>query len=287
MKMQMQAIEKNEPTVSINISLSRFWQVCTVLSLFFLNGCLTKEVIFKKAYQKFDLGYYQSAINDFNELIQSNSESEENEEAYLYRGISYYYLGNIDSAKIDLNNASISLKPYIYCKASNYLGWICLENEKDTTIAFSHFTNAKNFYENHISEDMVFIPQIYYALGKINYYFMKSAPFNSDDYYKYRDESMYNFKRSIEINKYYEWGFLGKGMIHYSYGNYDSAYADLNMAIVLYHKFSPAYYFRALCEKKLNNNQQAICDDYKKAIKYQEEEGEKIIDSAGLGGVCR
>ena len=41
------------------------------------------------------------------------------------------------------------------------------------------------------------------------------------------------------------------------------------MAIILYHKFSPACYYRPLCEKKLNGNQQAICDDYKKAIKYQ------------------
>ena len=283
----MKPIEKYKLAVSMLISLTRFWQVCIILSLFFLNGCLTKDVILKKAYQKFDLGYYQSAINDFNELIQSNSDSEENEEAYLYRGISYYYLNKIDSAKIDFQYAIYSSKPIIYCKASNYLGWISIENEKDTTIAFSHFTNAKNFYENHISEDMVFICQTYYALGEINYYFMKSAPFNSDDYYKYRDESMYNFKRSIEINKYYEWGFLGKGMIHYKDGNYDSAYADVNMAIVLYHKFSPAYYFRALCEKKLNINQQAICDDYKKAIKYQEEEDNKIIDSAGLGEFCK
>jgi len=98
---------------------------------------------------------------------------------------------------------------------------------------------------------------------------------------------MNNFKRSIEADKYYEFGFWGKGLIHYSDGYYDSAYTDLNMAIILYHKFSPAYYYRALCEKKLNGNQQAICNDYKKAIKYQEAEGEKIIDSVGLGEGCR
>ena len=48
-----------------------------------------------------------------------------------------------------------------------------------------------------------------------------------------------------------------------------------------------AYYYRALCENKLNGNQQAICGDYEKAIKYQGEKDNKIIDSAGLAGVCR
>jgi hypothetical protein len=59
------------------------------------------------------------------------------------------------------------------------------------------------------------------------------------------------------------------------------------MAIILYHKFSPACYYRPLCEKKLNGNQQDICDDYKKAIKYQDDEGEKIIDSLELSEGCR
>jgi len=58
------------------------------------------------------------------------------------------------------------------------------------------------------------------------------------------------------------------------------------MAIILYHKFSPACYYRPLCEKKLNGNQQAICDDYKKAIKY-EEDWDKVIDSVGLGEGCK
>ncbi len=285
MKMKNKAIEKNKTTDLIFISLRRFCSVFSILTLFLLNGCLTEDVILKKAYQKFDLGYYQSAINDFNELIKSNSD---NEEAYLYRGLSYYYLNNIENAKVDLNKAQIkSLNPKIYCTASNYLGWISLENEKDTISALSYFTNAKDFYENRVSKDIFSVSQIYYALGKINYYFMKSAPYKSDDYYKYRDEAMNNFNQSIHVNKYYEFGFWGKGLIHYSDGYYDSAYADANMAIILYHKFSRAYYLRALCEKKLNGNQQAICNDYKKAIKYQEEEGEKIIDSVGLGEGCR
>jgi tetratricopeptide (TPR) repeat protein len=256
-----------------------------IFSSIFLNGCFNSDdPILNKANEKFDLGYYRSAVNDFNKLIETKPD---NEDAHLYRGISYYYLDIIDSAKIDLNVAAASSTAKIKCKALNYLGWISLEIEKDTTSALSYFTYAKSFYESDGSKEMPFIAQNYYALGKLNYFFMRSASYKSDDYNNYRDEAMNNFNQSIVVDKYYAWGFYGKGLVHYSDGYYDSAYNDMKMAIILNNKISKAYYFRALCEKKLNGNQQAICDDYKKAIKYEEDEGEKIIDSVGLGEICK
>jgi tetratricopeptide (TPR) repeat protein len=256
-----------------------------ILSSIFLNGCFNSDdPILNKANEKFDLGYYRSAINDFNKLIETKPD---NEEAHLYRGLSYYYLDIIDSAKIDLNVAAASSTAKIKCKALNYLGWISLEIEKDTSTALSIFTYAKNTYESDGSKEMPFVARIYYALGKINYISMKSVTYKSDEYNSYREEAIKNFNQAIVLDKYNEWGFWGRGLVHYSDGFYDSAYTDMNMAIILYHKFSSAYYYRALCEKKLKGNQQAICDDYKKAIKYEEEEGEKIIDSVGLGEGCK
>jgi hypothetical protein len=58
------------------------------------------------------------------------------------------------------------------------------------------------------------------------------------------------------------------------------------ISIILDHEFSAAYYFRALCEKKLNGKREAICSDYRKAIKYQKK-GDEIIDSAGLREFCK
>lgn len=47
MKMKIKAIEKNKTSDLIFISLRRFWQVCSILTLFLLNGCLTENVILK------------------------------------------------------------------------------------------------------------------------------------------------------------------------------------------------------------------------------------------------
>ena len=245
-----------------------------IFPAFILNGCVfSDEAILNKAYEKFELGYYESAIEDFDKVIKSNPKYDE---AYLYRGISNYYLDNIWNAKSDLNKSND-------CKASYYLGLISLFNDKDTASATTYFTTASVLY----GKDTYTLARASYFLGKLQYGLMQSVSYKSDKYFEHRDEAMNNFNRSIKAEKYYEWGFLGKGMIHYSDGYYDSAYNDVSMAIILNNKLSWAYYFRALCEKKLNGNQQAICDDYKKAIKYQEAEGEKIIDSAGLGEVCR
>ena len=262
-------IKKSTSNFLISIS-----KAIIIFPAFILNGCLNSdEAILNKAYEKFELGYYESAIEDFDKVIKSNPKDDE---AYLYRGITNYYLDNIGNAKSDLTKSN-------NCKALYYLGRISLFNDKDTASATTYFTTASYLF----GKDTYTLARASYFLGKLQYGLMQSVTYKSDKYFEHRDEAMNNFNRSIEADKYYEFGFWGRGLIHYSDGYYDSAYTDLNMAIILYHKFSPAYYYRALCEKKLNGNQQAICDDYKKAIKYQKKEGEKIIDSAGLGGGCR
>lgn len=269
--------------------------ILLIFPVLMLNGCFNSdEPILNKAYQKFDLGYYESAIKDFNDLIKKYPDDYE---AYLYRGISYSNLGDTVNAKADFINAcnifkaslftdkNIDYKIKILCKSLNELGWMSLDH-KDTSSALTYFNEAKYYYESNGSKKKFYSPQIYYALGKINYGFMKSNIYKDSAYIGFRDEAMKNFTNAIEEDKYYEWGFFGKGLIHYSDGYYDSAYNDVNMAIILNNKFSWAYYFRALCEKKLNGNADKICSDFKKSIKYQEK-GDEVIDSAGLGEGCR
>jgi len=75
--------------------------------------------------------------------------------------------------------------------------------------------------------------------------------------YKY---ALRNFNKSIEMDSNYEWAYLGRGILHREWGEYDQAFSDFDKAIEINSNNGEVYYERGCTKHNRYNFLGAITD---------------------------
>lgn len=223
------------------------------LAIDYLTQCIKLDSTFTKAYYHrgisyFKLGQYDSALYDFDKAQQLNPELSIID---MYKGFTYRNRGELDKA---LN------------AFSNYIG----ENPTDTS-AYRYILEGKMKYE------------LGDFSGAVEKYSMalRLQPFK-EKYHYYRYISLYeagHYKKALEAvnqlikanNDFYGYYFY-KGQLYYQMKEYGPAVDWFSVAIIKNYSNADSYYYRARSYQALNEYTKAL-EDYNTAIVLKPEEG--------------
>ena len=197
------------------------------------------DAYFYRGIAKYSLGDYTGAINDFSETISINPFFPL---AYQYRGISKDALHNYHSALNDFDMA-ISLdvnNPGHY--SARALTKINIQNYssaiEDLNKAIKLNPNIADFY-------------IYRAVAKsgLNQY----------------ESALNDCNKAISINPFNTQAFVRRGLIYFQNNEYQKAIKDYNQALKINPKSAYTYYVRALAKFKSDDIEGTLAD-YSKVI---------------------
>lgn len=204
-----------------------------------------KSAFYNRGFAKFNLAENNNdtttmiaALEDFNRTISIDIEFHE---AYLQRGILYTWLNEYEKALIDYNYG-LSLRPnntrLIINRATtkgrlgDYEGAIA-----DLNLAISINPNQAEAYSNR----------------GLAYAYMGEYDLALDDYNK-----AISFEEDGQT-------YFNRGLTYYNLNDFEKALSDFEKAIQLYFEIGDLYFYKAFCERKLNNPNVA-CEDMQKSV---------------------
>ncbi len=230
-------------------------------------------------------GKNHKAITSFTQAIEIEPKYAE---AYIKRGIAYYYLADYKAA-IDDYTHTLSLKLYI---ADAYV------SRADAYLALNDFSNAIADYTASLKQRKNALvlskrAEVYLETGKINKaledydYIVKHRP-SAIAYYN-RGSAFYekyllskendtelklalaDFDKSIELQPQYALAYLSRGDVHGALNNHESEESDYSQALNLLtdtienwkndqHQLIPIFLWRAAAQEK-NKNDEQVRDD--------------------------
>ncbi|MCW5314275.1 tetratricopeptide repeat protein [Nostoc sp. KVJ3] len=198
-----------------------------------------QQKLYQEGVNKYDVGNYEGAIEDFNQVIQSDPK---NAMAYNRRGDAYYRLGDYEQAKADSSQA-ILLNPQ---DANAYF---------DRGFAFSELGK----YKEAIAD------------------YTQAIKLNSQDAYAYYGRGLArtqlkdnkgaigDFSKAIALKPQYPEAYLQRGILRRRLRQRREAIQDFDTIIKINPSDAKAYYQRGLTQS-LNQQKYAALKDYTDAI---------------------
>lgn len=164
------------------------------------------KILWERGNERFKNRRYKEAITDYISVLELVPDFDA---AYLYRGYSYYAIGDQTSALQDLNRFinSDSSSPFAFSTRA-----LVRYQIKDFIGALSDFNKEIELHPSSTA---------YYHRGLV-----KSA---LGDYYG----TLQDYTSSIELEPSYSMAYNNRGWAHFEHKEYSKAMTDLNKAIVL------------------------------------------------------
>jgi regulator of sirC expression with transglutaminase-like and TPR domain len=197
--------------------------------------------------------YYIVTLLPVSGIIQVGSQSAADRYAYLPSLGPFFLVGlAIISIWKSINlrqHTSKYLKLFFLISLISLAGFLSITTVKQIKIWRDSLT-LWNYELELFPEDA---PKAYYLRGEA---YEKLGNYN---------QALDDFKKSIELNPYYESGYMGRGILYAKSGNYQQAIEDFDHAIRINPNDSDLYYNRGLSYKLIAKYQKAI-QDFDKAI---------------------
>ncbi len=238
----------------------------------------------------FDADDFESAIVEFNKALQVNPNDSL---AYVRRGFSHNYLGDIEKAYKDYDSAlrtnpALRNEEYITCvfyKTSDDSNTIidkCTETlDKYKGFSLAYFKRGIAYrdignYEQAIrdySEAIRLYPKFAYAYNTRAVVYI--------DPRKNYSAAISDTTTAIRLKPDFDSAYYNRGLAYFSLKNYDSALADFTRVVQLKPGDSDAYYYRGRIYYDQDNYSQAITN-FSRAISLAPKE----VESYRYRGIC-
>lgn len=248
----------------------RYFHLCTLFFLFYLNGNAQVDQLLKAGYDKFNKRNFEGAIQDFNQVLIVDKE---NKDALCGRAEARINLGSYSEAMKDIEAAlsiddnysrTYSLKGEILYNQKDYHG--ALESYEEALIkpdppsqaiigkskALNQLGNTREAFR--ILDDAIArLPtnaEFYYARGMLN---------NTKERYS---KSISDFEKALIVNPDLNpfGNYLNRGIAYLNLDEQESAIKDLSKAIEIDPKSATAYHSRGLAYYQAGEYKESVDD---------------------------
>ncbi|MFZ4589539.1 MAG: tetratricopeptide repeat protein [Ignavibacteria bacterium] len=223
---------------------------------------------------------YSKAIAVFNNVILDCKEdiiagmTVEPIKVYFYRGLSYYYSHDFESAISDYNK-TIEINPK-YALLYYYRG-LAYFYSNDLSKALSDVTTALEsehiYYEDYVLKIYFNATDAYIYRGFIHY--------NLKDY----SSSISDYSKAIQLNPKYELAYFLRGKVNFILDDFPSAKSDFTNAIDANPEYIEAYINRGNTYIKLQHYSYALID-FEKAIELNNNSAEAYFSRGFFYHYC-
>lgn len=210
---------------------------------------------YDRALTEIELQDYPSAIDDLSKVIETKPEFED---AYFYRGYSYYKEGL--SPDFTPHKALFKKCLADYDK--------CIELNPEDDAAYFNRGEAHMRLKEYVPAIADFKHTI--ALNPND----KEAHYNKavcNYKYGYEDQALKEFKSILKMDPKYSDALFQVGVISYEFGDYEEALQAFNTLIETEEEHADAFTYRGLTNLELKNIPEA-CSDWKKADEMSDKE---------------
>lgn len=234
---------------------------------------------------------YPEAINFFTTIIATYDDLYE---AYFYRGVAKYSLGDFIGAEQDFNRA-IEIKPY-YPKAYHYRA-LTKDRQKQFHLALQDYNKAidqepgspHTYINRGIAKVLL---KYYYGAIEDCEYAVKLDPKLENGYLclgaaksglEEHEDAIGYYNKALGINRFNEDTYTKRGSAKMELNRYEEALQDLNEALHIDSTSSYAYFSRALLYSEWEKYDLAL-KDYNKVIALEPENALAYFNRAILMG---